>query len=55
MYHPEIAKDIANQHRADLVREVAAAQVRRRTRRQRKAQTRRDFAWQTVQVWQFSH
>jgi hypothetical protein len=55
MYHPEFASDIARQHRADLVREATASKARRRARRQRKAQTRRDFAWRTVQVWQFSH
>ena len=55
MYHAEFANDIARQHRADLVRDAVAARVRRRTRRQSRAQARRNFAWQTVQVWQFSH
>ena len=55
MYHIDFTTQIARQHRADLVRDAVAASARRRTRRQKKARTRRDFAWQTAQVWQLSH
>jgi hypothetical protein len=55
MYHPDFVTQIARQHRADLIREAAASRTRRRARRRKAARTRHDFAWRTVQVWQFSH